>query len=106
VSEPWRAHRIWNVIHMQRLKRADKRREQWIKVEHHRVHCAERWPKSDYKEAVLAAIHSTLKTLEATSLAPVEQPRCVVCASLRAPALVLELPSRSQSPAAVTRLAA
>jgi hypothetical protein len=42
------------------------------------LHCAEQWPESDYKEAVLAAIRSTLKTLEATSLAPVEQPRCMV----------------------------
>jgi hypothetical protein len=93
-------------MHMQRLRRADQHLEQWIKVEHYRLHCAERWPESDYKEAVLAAIHSTLKTLEATSLTPFEQPRCMVCASLRAPALVLELPSRSQSPAAITRLAA
>jgi hypothetical protein len=90
---------------MQRFKRTDEQLEQWIKVEHYRLHCAERWPDSDYKEAVLAAIHSVLKTLEAASLAPVE-PRCMVCASLQAPAVVLELPSRSQSPAAITRLAA
>jgi hypothetical protein len=69
-------------MHMQQL-------EQWIKVEHYRLHCAEGWPESDYKEAVLAAIRSTLNTLEAASLAP-----------------VLELSSRSQSPAAITRLAA
>jgi hypothetical protein len=37
------------------------------------LHCAERWQQSSYKEAVLAAIRSTLKTLEATSLASVEQ---------------------------------
>jgi hypothetical protein len=93
-------------MHMQRLKRADKHLEQWIEVEHYRLHCAERWPESDYKEAVLAAIHSTLKSLEATFLAPVEQPRCMVCASLQAPAVVRELPSRSQGPTAITRLAA
>ncbi len=75
-------------------------------MEHYRLHCAERWPDSDYKEAVLAAIRSKLNTLEVASLAPVEQPRCMVCASLRAPAMALELPSRSQSPAAITRLAA
>ena len=80
---------------MQRFKRTDEQLEQWIKTEHYRLHCAERWPDSDYKEAVLAAIRSTLNTLEAASLAPV-----------RAPALVLELPARSQSPAAITRLAA
>jgi hypothetical protein len=59
---------------MQRLRRADKHLEQWINVEHYRLHCAQRWPESDYKEVVLAAIHSTLKTLEATSLAPVDSP--------------------------------
>lgn len=91
---------------MQRLNRADEHLEQWIRMEHYRLHCAERWPNSDYKEAVLAAIRSALNTLEGPSLAPVEQPRCMVCASLRAPALVRELPSRSQSPAAVTRLVA
>jgi len=91
---------------MERFKRTDEQLEQWIKVEHYRLHCAERWPDSDYKEAVLAAIHSALKTLEAASLAPVEQPRCMVCASLQAPAVVLELPSRSQTPTAITRLAA
>jgi hypothetical protein len=84
----------------------DKHLEQWIKVEHYRLHCAEQWPESDYKDAVLAAIRSTLKTLEATSLAPVEQPRCMVCASLQAPAAVLELPSRLQGTIAITRLAA
>ena len=93
-------------MHMQRLRRDDKHLEQWMQVEHYRLHCAEQWPESDYKEAVLAAIHCTLKTLGASSLAPVEQPRCLVCASLQAAAVVLELPARSQSPTAITRLAA
>jgi hypothetical protein len=106
VSEPWRAFRIRKVMHMQQVKRADKHLEQWIKVEYHRLHCAERWPDSEYKEAVLAAIHSTLMTLEATSLAPVEQPHWMVCACLQATPVVLELPSRSQRPTAITRLAA
>ena len=80
---------------MRRFTRTDEPLEQWTKMGLYRLHCAERWPDSDYKEAVLAAIRSTLNTLQAASLAPV-----------RAPALVLELPSRSQSPAAITRLAA
>ena len=91
---------------MQRFKRTDEQLEQWIKVEHYRLHCAERWPDSDYKDAVLAAIHSTLNTLAVVASTPVERHRCMVCASLRAPALVLELPSTPQSPAPITRLAA
>ena len=91
---------------MRRFRRTDEELEQWKKMEHYRLHCAERWPDSDYKEAVLVAIRSTLNTLEAAFLAPTEQPRCMVCASLQVPAVVLEFPSRSQSPAAITRLAA
>jgi len=91
---------------MQPLRREDQHIEQWIKTEHYRLHCAEEWPDSDYKEAVLAAIRSALKTLEATSLAAVEQPRCMVCASRQGAAGVLELPSKSQSPLARSRLAA
>jgi hypothetical protein len=93
-------------MHVQPLRSEDKHIEQWISVEHYRLDCAEGWPDSDYKKAVLAAIHSTLKTLEMAPAAPVEQRRCMLCASGPAPAEVLELPSRSQRPAAITRLAA
>ena len=93
-------------MQVQPLRREDKHIEQWVKMEHHRLHCAQEWPDSDYKIAVLAGITSTLKTLEATSLAAVEQPRCMLCASRQGAAGVLELPSKSQSPIASTRLAA
>jgi hypothetical protein len=93
-------------MRVQPLRREDKHIEQWIKMEHYRLHCAQEWPDSDYKEAVLAAIHSTLKTLEATSLAAVEQPRCMLCASRQGATGALELPSNLQSPITRTRLAA
>ena len=93
-------------MEVQPLRREDKPLEQWIKIEHYRLHCAQDWPDSGYKEAVLAAINSTLKTLEATSLAAVEQPRCMLCASRQSAAEVLELPSKSQSPIARILLAA
>jgi hypothetical protein len=54
---------------MRRFTRTDELLERWTKMGHYRLHCAERWPDSDYKEAVLAAIRSTLNTLEAASLA-------------------------------------
>ena len=98
--------RIRRVMHVQPLRREDRHIEQWISVEHYRLDCAERWPDSDYKKAVFAAIHSTLRTLEAAPAAPVEQRRCIPCASRQAPTDVLELASRSQSPIASTRLAA
>jgi len=49
---------------MRRFTRTDEQLEQWIKMEHYRLHCAKRRPDSGYKEAVLAAIRSTLNTLE------------------------------------------
>ena len=91
---------------MQRFSRADQQIESWINVEHYRLDCAERWPDSNYKEAVLAAIHSTLKTLEAVAAAAVEPRPRMLGASRQAPAAVLEWPSRSHSPIANMRLAA
>jgi hypothetical protein len=90
---------------MQQFDPLNRQLEQWIRVEHYRLHCSERWADSDYKETVLAAIRSTMKTLEAACVTPVGESLCVVCASRQA-APVLELPSRSREPAAVTRLAA
>ena len=90
---------------MQRFDPSNRRLDQWIKVEHYRLHCAERWADSDYKEAVLAAIHSTMKTLEAACVTPVGESFCMVCNSRQA-APVLELPSRSRELPAVTQLAA
>jgi len=94
------------MMRVQPLRREDRHIEQWVKFEHYRLHCAEEWPDSDYKEAVLAAIHSTLKTLEATSLAAVEQPRCMLCASRQGASGIVELTSKSQSPITRTLLAA
>jgi|1186.fasta_scaffold14882_2 hypothetical protein len=91
---------------MQRHSGPDEQVEQWIKFEHYRLHTVERWSGSNYKEAVLVAIRCTLKSLEAASSTKVEQPRCMVCASRRATAAVLELPSRPEITAAISRLAA
>jgi len=33
----------------------DEGLRQWVRTEHHRLHCVEGWPDSPYKEAVLAA---------------------------------------------------
>ena len=90
---------------MQRFDPSNRRLEQCIRVEHYRLHCAERWPDSDHKEVVLAAIHSALKTLEAACVTPVGEFLCMVCTSRQAKP-VLEMPSRSRELPAVTRLAA
>jgi len=54
---------------------------QWIAMEHYRLHSIENWPDSPYKRAVLAAIHSTLESLQARSPISLEKPACVICAS-------------------------
>ena len=90
---------------MQRFHPSDTRLEQWIRVEHYRLHCAERWADGDYKEAVLAAIQSSMKTLEAACGTPGGEPLCMGCTSRQA-APVLELSSPSRELPAVTRLAA
>jgi hypothetical protein len=93
------------IRHMQQFDPSNRQLEQWIRMEHYRLHFAERWPDSDYKEAVFAAIRSTMKTLEAACETPVEESLCTVCTSRQA-ARVLELPSRSRELPSITRLAA
>ena len=53
----------------------------WIAMEHYRLHCAEQWPDSPYKRAVIGAIQSTLRSLRTTPPAPLPQPECAFCAS-------------------------
>jgi hypothetical protein len=36
---------------------------QWIAMEHYRLHTVEEWPASPYKDATLAAIYSSLEGL-------------------------------------------
>ena len=78
---------------------------QWIRFEHSRLHAVEQWPSSPHKDATLAAIGSTLRRFEAESQAP-EMLRCMICASRRRAAVVLEFPSRSRESNTNTRLAA
>ena len=78
---------------------------QWVKFEHSRLHSVEDWPPSAYKDAVLAAIRSTIRKLEAEAPVP-ESPQCMVCASRKPGSVVLEFPSRSRAASAIERLAA
>jgi hypothetical protein len=78
---------------------------QRIKFEHSRLHSVEEWPASPYKDAVIAAIRSTLSRFEAESPAP-ESLQCMICASRKPAAVVLEFRSRSRASSAITQLAA
>ena len=74
---------------------------QWVTMEHYRLHCVEGWPDSPHKQAVIAAIHSTLDSLRAASPASLQEPGCRICASR-----VLEFGGRSHDSTAWTQLAA
>jgi hypothetical protein len=87
---------------MEKLNRTNKMLGEWINMEHYRLHCVKEWADSPYKEAVLAAIHSSLERFIA---AATFEPKCMVCPA-RAESVVLEFPSRSQRSPAIARLAA
>jgi hypothetical protein len=91
---------------MQPVPCANENLRQSIKTEHYRLHVAEEWPDSPYKEAVLAAVRSTLERLEATAVEPFEPPPCMVCASRLTQAKALMFPSRPKGPTAASRPAA
>ena len=89
------------------MNRVNEALMQFMKVEHHRLHCAELWPDGPYKEAVLASVHSKLERLEASAIAPFHPAVCVVCAARPAGrAKVLTFPSRPKGSLAVMPRAA
>lgn len=57
--------------------------EQWTAVEHYRLHCAEEWPDSPYKTAMIAAIRARLESLARAAGAAGVQWRCMTCAANR-----------------------
>jgi hypothetical protein len=52
-----------------------------LAMEHYRLHVIEQWPDSARKEAGIAAVRSTIESLERS--APAGQPafECIVCAA-------------------------
>jgi len=66
---------------------------EWIAVEHYRLHLVEKWPHSPRKDATLAAIHSTLSSLDQHWRSATAQ-TCMVCSS--EPRGVLEFPEASR----------
>lgn len=95
----------WGGTDMQPIHGANGSLRQSIKTEHYRLHVAEEWPDSPYKEAVLAAARSALERLEAAAVEPLE-PACMVCGARRTGAKVLVFPSRPKDPSAALRPAA
>jgi len=91
---------------MQPVNPVNESLSRFIKLEHYRMHCAEEWADGPRKDAVLAAVHSSLERLEAGMLAPYELPTCMVCAARRTKAPVLMFPSKPKSSTAAMPTAA
>jgi hypothetical protein len=72
----------------------DQMRLQWLSMEHYRLHIVEEWPDGSYKEATLAAIHSTIKRTGQNSLGPIGVAECTICLSRRKTSELLEFPQR------------
>ncbi len=55
-------------------------KDQWLAMEHYRLHLIEEWPDGPKKEGALAAIRSSLDSLTRLGAKPVE---CGVCSTHR-----------------------
>jgi hypothetical protein len=55
-------------------------KNQWLAMEHYRMHTIEEWPEGPHKEAALAAIRSTLVSL---SRSGADSTDCYVCQARR-----------------------
>ena len=67
---------------------------QWIAMEHYRLHTVEGWPDSPYKEATLAAIYSSLAGLARFLPAGAASHCCETCRSLAGPVEVHAAPAK------------
>ena len=86
------------------MDRVNETLTQFMRVEHHRLHCAEQWADGPYKDAVIASACSKLERLEASAIAPFQPPICMVCEARRA--RVLPFPSRAKGGSVVMPRAA
>jgi hypothetical protein len=69
---------------------------EWIAMEHYRLHTVEAWPDSPRKNASLAAIHSALAALTQDSN---PKTTCNVCSGRNKSRSIVEFPKRSTAPA-------
>jgi len=76
---------------------------QWVLMEHYRLHTVEEWPEGPRKRATIAAILATLESLahQGAQCAP----KCSVCEGRKKSATVLEFPTLSHT-SETTHLAA
>jgi len=85
----------------------DESLRQWVKTEHYRLHCAEGWPDSPHKEAVIAATRSALQSLKTPAIDPFDSMICMVCDARRnQQSKVVMFPSRPKASSVIMKPAA
>ncbi len=88
------------------MQTTDNSLRQSVRNEHYRLHCAETWPDSRYKQTVLAAVRCALERLQWAGVEPFDPTLCTVCANRRTQARVLVFPSTPGSSSLTTKAAA
>jgi len=77
---------------------SNQKYREWIQVEHYRFHLVEDWAESPYKEATLAAIRSSLQSLQSDPSDRMAASECSICrergTSISASSLENEKPFR------------
>lgn len=64
-------------------------KDQWLAVEHYRLHTVEQWPEGPHKEGALAAIRSSVESLIRSGARPVD---CHICIGHPRRSNVIEMP--------------
>lgn len=81
--------------------------DQWVALEHYRLHIIESWPESSVREAKLTAILCALRSFSCSALDPGTVTfKCSICLSRRGRSVVLEFPKNSGANAMRESLAA
>jgi hypothetical protein len=64
-------------------------KDQWLAMEHYRLHTMEEWPDSPHKERQLAAVRSSLESLLRYGAKPID---CHECLKQKTRPVVFQLP--------------
>jgi hypothetical protein len=64
-------------------------KEQWLAMEHYRLHTVEEWPDGPHKNGALAAIRASVESLVRSGARPVD---CHVCLGQNRASNVVEMP--------------
>ena len=70
---------------------------QWIAMEHYRLHSVEQWPDSDHKQATLAGILGTLRSLSWGPQAADDSQACSICIGRKKADAVIALVARRRT---------